>query len=174
MRDAYTGQYPTASLYAVPGDSAKSGGLNKYADKLVFANASKGEPVTVPDAEISAGITKLHRLEERPLQPGMVYDHRTIGYDFPIWAKIPNTEHVLDSVPRVAAFGMRHPPPMTYLRTSPVPGAPPTGTFSAASLEPINTWVNQYGLFHVTYELEFEAKPIHLTQWNPAVYRNVP
>lgn len=174
MGDLGGGIFPTTSLYSAH-STDQQGGESKYADdELETANGIKGSKIMCDVADVEAGGTEQTFLEEQAMQPGMCYDGRTPGYDFPIWAKLPNTERHVDQIPRIAAFGMRHPPPMVILRTSPTPGAPPTAAFDDTQTEPINSFVNQYASMHVTYKLHFEATSAIATQYNPAQYRNMP
>nr|QKE60687.1 MAG: capsid protein [Dependoparvovirus sp.] len=98
--------------------------------------------------------------------PGMVWQDRDIYLQGPIWAKIPDTDGHFHPSPHMGGFGLKNPPPMIFLKNTPVPSNP-TGT--GYNSNRWRSYINQYSTGQMTVEIVWELRKESSKRWNPEV-----
>lgn len=104
-------------------------------------------------------------LYQRGIHPGTVWMNRDVYLQGPIWAKIPDVDGVFHPCPNMGGFGMKNPPPMLFIKNTPVPGNPSV-TFDERK---INNFITQYSTGQVTVEMEWELQKENSKRWNPEI-----
>ncbi|WBY51255.1 capsid protein [Psittacidae dependoparvovirus] len=99
------------------------------------------------------------------IMPGMIWQDRDIYLQGPIWSKIPNTDGNFHPSPLMGGFGLKKPPPMIFIKNTPVPGNPST-TFTPVKA---NSFITQYSTGQVSVFIDWELEKEHSKRWNPEV-----